>query len=291
MREQLRQQLRGMLSTLGDAERILDSSCKKKDEEAVSRLLEDMQDSAVAIGTTIEKEEGEGSATVKALEDYCELLYQYLVADKSKARFQIGRQLAGKRGEALSSLEKEFEGYLEVGFLICREKNFERMRGIYDRAAANPAYRCSLLTSPYYDCPEDGGEDVCHDESELFPSELGGLDYRTYNLAAMKPDIVFIDGPFVGQGEAGTSPDYDIERLRDDIGLIVYMPFYEEGSQVEEADCLNPQVRFSDVVVVQSEEIKRFYLGAVKKAPEGRVLAMKIVAAGDVNLEKLMRMH
>ena len=41
----------------------------------LEQLLEDMQNSAIAIGKIIEQEEGYGTKTVAMLEEYCELLY------------------------------------------------------------------------------------------------------------------------------------------------------------------------------------------------------------------------
>ena len=81
MRENMKQQMRDMLSTLGRAEAILDSRTKKRETEEIARLLEDMQASAMAIGTAIEQVEGDGTQTVRLLEDYCELLWQYMVEE------------------------------------------------------------------------------------------------------------------------------------------------------------------------------------------------------------------
>ncbi|MFQ7876981.1 hypothetical protein [Enterocloster sp.] len=97
----MKQQMRDMLSTLGRAEAILDSRTKKRETEEIARLLEDMQASAMAIGTAIEQVEGDGTQTVRLLEDYCELLWQYMVEEDLKERFCKGRQLAGKRGKSV----------------------------------------------------------------------------------------------------------------------------------------------------------------------------------------------
>ena len=95
MREYMKQQIREMLATLGRAEAILDSRTKKRDTEEMARLLEDMQASAMAIGTAIEQVEGDGTQTVGLLEDYCELLWQYMVEEDLKERFSKGRQAGG----------------------------------------------------------------------------------------------------------------------------------------------------------------------------------------------------
>ena len=54
MREELKQQLRNTIGSLGRAEAILDSCVRKKDEEALDSLFEDMQNAAIAVGNTIE---------------------------------------------------------------------------------------------------------------------------------------------------------------------------------------------------------------------------------------------
>ena len=99
MREQLRHKMREMVATLGKGEALLDSGVKKKNTDMLEQLLEDMQNSAIAIGKIIEQEEGYGTKTVAMLEEYCELLYEYLTEQEPRARFKIGRTLAGKRGE------------------------------------------------------------------------------------------------------------------------------------------------------------------------------------------------
>ena len=74
----------------------------------------------MAIGTAIEQVEGDGTQTVRLLEDYCELLWQYMVEEDLKERFCKGRQLAGKRGEIGSSLETELKcGW--KSFSLCAE--------------------------------------------------------------------------------------------------------------------------------------------------------------------------
>ena len=58
MREQVKQKMREMIATLGKGEVILDSKIKRNDLDMLEELLEDMQNSAITIGRTIEEEEG-----------------------------------------------------------------------------------------------------------------------------------------------------------------------------------------------------------------------------------------
>ena len=185
MRENMKQQMRDMLSTLGRAEAILDSRTKKRETEEIARLLEDMQASAMAIGTAIEQVEGDGTQTVRLLEDYCELLWQYMVEEDLKERFCKGRQLAGKRGEIGSSLEAEFEVRLEIVFLVCRSRAWKQMERFYhlmkDKAD------CYVLTASYKEEDASGEEAVMHDESALIPESVKPFGFRQYDIRERKP--------------------------------------------------------------------------------------------------------
>lgn len=49
---------------------------EKKDFKNARALLEDCQNTAIQIGTSIEASEGEGFVTVGYLEEYCEAVYE-----------------------------------------------------------------------------------------------------------------------------------------------------------------------------------------------------------------------
>lgn len=287
MRQQLKQQLKDMIATLGRAEGILDSRSKKKDEDAVNQLLEDMQNSAMAIGTTIEEEEGLETETVEHLEEYCELLWQYMTAGELKDRFQVGRLLAGKRGEIVSSLEDEFEGRLEVVFLICRADRWSRMERIWSVARENPSYDCRVLVSSCSECQEEGKAGMFHDELGMFPASIGAMDYEFYDMATCKPDLVFLDGPYAEDG--GPGPEYDFAKVRESAEAVIYMPYYEEEGQVVRADCMLPQVLKSDMVIVQSENIRDAYRAILCKEKDGKEIIKKIGVMETVNMDRILQ--
>lgn len=283
MREQLKQQLRDMIATLGRAEGILDSRSKKKDEEAVKQLLEDMQNSAMAIGTAIEAEEGLETETVGYLEEYCELLWQYMTAEELKERFRIGRELAGKRGEISSCLEKEAEGRIEVVFLLCKADKWKFMERLWSVARENPLYDCRVLVAPYSEGLEACVTGMLHDEMSLLPEAAGSIEYDSYNMEEMKPDIVFMDGPYGGNDELGLVPGYDFEEIREHAGVVIYMPFYENESYVKKADCQLPQVRDADMVIVPSDEIREIYIENLRGMEDGAKVIRKVYAAENVD--------
>lgn len=288
MREQIKQQLRDMIVTLGRAEAILDSKSKKKEEDEVKQLLEDMQASAIAMGSVIEEEEGLETLTVERLEEYCDLLWQYLIAEELKERFRLCRTLAGKRSEIAAVLEEEIEGRTEVVFLLCRADRWKLMEGIWRTAGENPVYDCRVVVSPY--TQYEKGMAAAQDELCMFPAGAEAISYEAYNIEEMKPDLVFVDGPYEAAGEAGragTVPDYDFEAVRKSAEVVVYLPVYEEGAEVQEGDCMTDRVREADLVIVPSEEIKDVYKRTLCGTENAQEIIKKVRVSASGNITKL----
>lgn len=301
MREELKQQLRNTIGSLGRAEAILDSCVRKKDEEALGSLFEDMQNAAIAVGNTIELVEGEETETVKLLEEYCELIWQYMVEADWNEKFRIGRLMAGKRGEITKSLETEFKGEFEAVFLICKAaswKNLERFMSIAEEKA-----NCCLMMAPYVkDSPE--GTKTRINETELLPESVKAEAFEDYDMEEEKPDIVFVDGPYAnvdGSDEARengwdncsvAAPGYDFMTIRENSGLLIYVPYYEDGQVLEAEcarDCMSLQVQYSDIILVPSEEVGEAYISALKQMEGGRQYIKKIYRMDSISGEQLLK--
>ena len=76
MRKYFKTQCRNKISLLEEASGQVEKGIAKKNTDPVLSLLEDCQQTAIEIGTTIEKSEGEGTEAVRILEEYCEVVYQ-----------------------------------------------------------------------------------------------------------------------------------------------------------------------------------------------------------------------
>lgn len=286
MREQMKQQIREMLATLGRAEAILDSRIKKKETGELDQLFEDMQNSAITIGTSIEQVEGEGTDTVRLLEEYCELLWQYMVEDELRERFRIARLLAGKRGEIGSSLEAEFKGRLEIVFLVCREQGWKQMERFYN--IMKEQADCYVLTASYMEASPGTDGAVTHDESGSIPDGVRTAKAFQYDIQERKPDLVFVDGPFAAPGGEGAVPDYDFMEVRENAGMVLYTPCYEDDSQVRASHCRIVQVIESDIILVPSRGISDIYVDAMRQMDNGGELIKKIYILDALDEEKLL---
>lgn len=64
-----------LFDLLADAHKTVENCINKRKYEEAALVLEDCQDAAIGIGKAIDGSEGEDTETVKALEEYCEIIY------------------------------------------------------------------------------------------------------------------------------------------------------------------------------------------------------------------------
>ena len=102
----LKKQLFSMADSLDKANKILEKNLLKKkiDQQALTGLLSDCQESAIAMGNLIEKLYGEGTRSVKELEEYCEDLYQMTL---SMLNPLARRELLGQLGKHIKRLRRD----------------------------------------------------------------------------------------------------------------------------------------------------------------------------------------
>lgn len=268
MREQLKQKMREMIVTLGKGEAILDSKVKRNDLDMLEVLLEDMQNSAISIGRTIEEEEGCGTRTVKMLEEYCELLYEYLMERERGARFKTGRALAGKRGEIGKCLETEFEGTLAAVFLVGSQEGWRFME-------------------PFWNSLGDKAERRLFCVSDMCPDAFGGIkseNFEWYDMSGEHPDFVFLDGP-------GGKTAYEFSTVRENAEVVFYFPHWEEEAEPGKEDCTGPAVCQSDILVVPSKEAGNLYSKYMSTLEKGKELTRRIYVAGVADSVQLMKKY
>ena len=76
MRKQQKKRADELLNLLETAHEQIINLLKNGKYSEVCEILANCQNAAISVGTAIDEEEGEGSSTVRLLEEYCELVYQ-----------------------------------------------------------------------------------------------------------------------------------------------------------------------------------------------------------------------
>lgn len=286
MREQLKQQFKDMMGILARGETVIYSKIRDKDIEILNELFEDMQNTAIAIGTTIEQVEGEGTETVRHLEEYCDLIWQYMTQEERNERYHIFNLLEEKRKEVLRTLDTEFQGRLEIAFFVCRGASWKHMERFFhimkDKAD------CYVVTVHYMERTVLGPNAAIRDESWMIPEDVETRTLGEYDIREQMPDMVFVDGPFVEAGQLGLTPGYDFAEVRENAGVVLYMPYYEDESQVEEAHCQNGQVRDADMILLPSETVCSTYKKVMGQMKDGKSLIKKLYVLDALNEEALV---
>ena len=76
MRKAQKKQIEEMIALMAEAQTEIKNAIRKKNISLALDLLEQCQQAAIRVGTSIDALEGEGHPTVTLLEQYCELVYK-----------------------------------------------------------------------------------------------------------------------------------------------------------------------------------------------------------------------
>ena len=109
---------------------------------------------------------------------------------------------------------------------------------------------------------------------EAYPKDIPCTDWKAYDIRLHCPDAVYIQNPYDGANPLLTvPPDYYVREMQPYTDRIVYIPIAKTSEFGDEDinDQYNlkhyvaaPGVVYADEVIVQSENIKKQYIGALK---------------------------
>lgn len=261
MRKHIKNEILLIFCTLYDAHKEIKKLIDKRDHENVEIILGDCQETAVQIGTVIEQSEGEGFVTVKHLEEYCEALYEVSqrIGDGyngNKAQKALDKKLIA----AENSVKSDIVIRLEVVFLPYKCAMFDSLWSIFTAADSDPLCDAYLIPIPYYDRNPDGSLGEFHYEGNEYPADLHITHYEAYDIAARKPDVIYIHNPYDDCNYVtSVDPRYYSRELKKYTDMLVYVPYFVMGENLYKGLCFNPAIINADRVIVQSEKSKKFH--------------------------------
>lgn len=302
-----RKQLLSMAETLDDANRLMKKLFLKPaaEEEAVVELLSDCQDAAVAIGNRIEALQGEGTETVKELEDYCEDLYRLaLLAGDMKGRREILKMLTVRVKKIRNLMEAELSDKREVVFLPYKASMWDSLESVWMAADADDECDVYVIPIPYYDKNSDGSFSKMHYEGELYPDYVPITHYDAYNFEVRHPDVIFIHNPYDNCNlVTSVEPYFYSDNLKKFTEKLVYIPYFILGEiepnnqkQVEGMRhfCVLPGTVNADRVIVESENMRQVYINEFLRVAKmqnvdltRKGLEQKILGLGSPKLDKV----
>ena len=253
-------------------------------------ILADVQEGAISIGDTVEALCGEGTDTVRELEDYCETLYQMsLDIDPPESKKNLLAQMYVHLQKIRIFLEKDIPDKREVVFLPYKASMWDSLESVWMAAKEDENADVYVIPIPYYDRNPDGTFREEHYEGGLFPDYVEITHYEDYNFELRRPDMVFIHNPFDdGNYVTSVHPFFYSQNIKQFTEKLVYIPYYIwDGRNVAEHVMMVKVLFYADYVIVQNEREKEEYIRQFESIFPGFDLAKKLLPLGSPKTDKV----
>ena len=149
MYKQNKKQIDEMFHILLWANDEIKKAIEKRQLESALDILEQCQDAAIQLGTSIEKSEGEGFVTVSYIEEFCEEIYQIHEAIMENG-FGDAISTHKKISKSLSKIEQSIRNDIPVKkiaiFLPYKASMWDSLESVWKAADADPdCDRCRVF--------------------------------------------------------------------------------------------------------------------------------------------------
>lgn len=261
MREFQKRQLLDIITNLHLLHREIQERMEQREYQTVLQELNDCQEVAIQIGEAIEKIEGEGTAAVTYLEQYCEVIYQISTKiEKIQAQevFLSLEKMLGKVENAIRNMEVK----KIVVFMPYKASMWDSLESVWRAVNKDEGWESLVMPIPYFNKNADGSLGEMIYEGENFPEDVPITDWNQYSLEVEHPDIIFIHNPY-DQCNYVTSihPFFYSSKIRKYTDKLVYIPYFvHQKDTVKENYCVLPGVVYADVVVLQSDKVRQQYI-------------------------------
>ena len=249
------------------------------DVESIYSMLEKCQELAVNAGTAIEKSFGLNTDTVKKLEYFCEIVFSVFEALSSEEIEEFVNKI-NLLPEITEDILLEYQTEKkkkEILFLPVRAKDFPAMETYLKECMERENTRVLVMPIPFFDRGPDGNIEEEFYEKDLFPANLPLMDYHNYDFSERHPDEIVIQNPWDQYGSGLTvNPDYYSGKIWMFTDKLTYIPYFrvDEITDLDEKAIANmkcyvisPGVIYSDLVLVQSDNIKKRYRDCLNNFP------------------------
>lgn len=260
-----------------------------EDGESLNILdeLQNMQQTAIEMGTLIENIKGEGMQTVKQLEELCELIYECsVVLGQSEDISTKVEQLHNKIADTEQVLQSEILACNEAVFYISKATHWQYIAWYWKKLIKTGNTDIYIVPLPYYYKKYDGTRYASkyeYNEIEKMVknsirqlknkeavSNIHVVCYEEFDVRLHHPDRIVIENPYDEWNQATTLPEkfYSRNLQKYTEKLVYIVPFQvEEFTKANYREyhnmqyyCTMPGVVRADVVYVQSENMREVYI-------------------------------
>ncbi len=292
------------LKLLGQAHDGIKKMIEAGNDKAALDLLSQCQECAIRLGEIIEAVEGENFVTIPLIEEYCELAYQIYEKILNNGRVnasQVNKALRRTLVRVENSVKNEITERMEVVFLPYKASMWDSLESVWKAADEDPNCAAYVVPIPYYDKNPDGSFREEHYEGGEYPAYVPVTSYREYDFAMRKPDMIFIHNPYDDCNYVtSVAPEFYSENLKQYTEKLVYIPYFVLGEvdpdhkeAVEKIAhfCTAPGVIHADVVIVQSENMRKAYIDVLTGAAGENTRPYwekKILGLGSPKMDKVL---
>ena len=260
-------------------EHILTLIGKKENDEAAA-MLEECQEAAITVGTSIEEEQGEGLPTVKHLEDYCELVYdihERLLTGAVVNVSQERKRLSELHTAITNSYDSDIPRRREILLVPVYAKDWDYMTPLYERYTSAEDTDVYVMPAVFAERSNDGSMLAEQNDYDSFPDSLPLVRPEDFDLGRHHPDAIVIQNPF-DEYESGFTvhPFFYAANLYKYTEKLVYCQSFSIDD-IEKDDekalinalkfVLTPGVMLSDEIYVPNENMKSIYRKLLSTLP------------------------
>lgn len=302
----VRKQLFEILNTLQSANDMLEGLFADASNSAMIDLLADCQNCAITMGNKIEAVYGEGTASVKALENYCESIY--LVSQNLEQPDVCQEHYANSKEHlkaVAACMEQEIPDKMEIVFMPYKASMWDSLESVYLATREDETCEAYVVSIPYYDRKPDKSLGEMHCDCGEYPKNIPITDWEQYNFEERCPDVIYIHNAYDDMNLVTcVHPRFFSSNLKKYTGELIYIPYFvlEEIEPDDQAKidnmkhfCVLPGIIHANKVILQSEKMSQIYINEYAKAFEaaGAVvdreqLKQKFLGLGSPKFDKVV---
>ena len=241
--------------------------------DTAKHLLESCQQSAILVGTALEKTGWNVSDTVKFLEEYCGTVgsvYQMLL--EPGLHTDIDCKCLDELLTRIAECSRhDVQRRKEVLFLVWKTSFWSGFEPYWRQAKNDPDCDVYVIPVPcFYRNRETDGVSSMYCESQPLPDYVTVTDYRSYDPAIRQPDVIFIQNPYDNYNlTLTTHPSFYSRVLTQYTDQLVYIPpFTLDEEYMDDPKTIAhmkyyvamPGVIHADTVIVPSETVRLAYI-------------------------------
>lgn len=262
MRKAQKQKIFDLINSLHQIHEEIKKALEQKDLTLALDLVCKAQESAIFLGETIEKSEGEGHITVSDIEEYCEITFR--VFEKiSKNDFNINKVHKMLRRQMIkieNSVKNDIPVRREIAFFPYKASMWDSLESVYLAAKEDPECDAYCVPIPYYDRNPDHSFGRMHYEGNEYPDGIEIIDWEKYNFEDRKPDVIYIHNPYDNYNfVTSVHPRYYSSNLKKYTDTLVYIPYYVTSGGMLEAQSMLPAYLYVDYIVIQSPQFREYF--------------------------------